>query len=210
MTNSPAQRLADAAAPPEARRRLIDSAVAAFAQRGYHATTTRQISEQAGMSPAALYVHFRSKEDVLFAISLEGHQGALRAVRDAEQTSADPTEQLRAVVRAFTAWHAREHTIARTVQHELAALSPDHLAEIAEVRREIEGTVRAILERGAVAGVFDVPDIAGAGLAILSLGIDVARWFDPDGGRSADELGELYGDLAVRMVRAQLAGGQSR
>lgn len=38
-------------------RRLVLSAVDSFARRGYHATTTRDISVGAGLSPAALYVH---------------------------------------------------------------------------------------------------------------------------------------------------------
>src|SRR5690606_25495504 len=42
----------------EVARRLVASAVESFARRGYHATTTRDISVGAGLSPAALYVHF--------------------------------------------------------------------------------------------------------------------------------------------------------
>ncbi len=44
-----------------ARVRLREAAIEAFARKGFHGTTTRDISTAAGMSPAALYVHYPSK-----------------------------------------------------------------------------------------------------------------------------------------------------
>ncbi|WP_342215837.1 TetR family transcriptional regulator [Nocardia cyriacigeorgica] len=44
------------------RARLLEAAAAAFADKGFNATTTRDIAAAAGMSPAAVYVHHRSKE----------------------------------------------------------------------------------------------------------------------------------------------------
>ena len=55
------------------RERLVTAAVAAFSAHGFHATTTRNIAARAGMSPAAVYVHHASKEELLFAISRDGH-----------------------------------------------------------------------------------------------------------------------------------------
>jgi hypothetical protein len=49
-------------------------------------------------------------------------------------------------------------------------------------------------------GEFDLPDVPGTALAILSLCIDVARWFNPDGRRTPDDVGVLYADLVGRMV----------
>ena len=49
----------------ESSRRILLAALAAFAQRGFQAATTREISERAGMSPAAIYVHYKAKSDLL-------------------------------------------------------------------------------------------------------------------------------------------------
>jgi AcrR family transcriptional regulator len=43
------------------RARLLKAATDAFAEKGFHATTTRDIATLAGMSPAALYVQHKSK-----------------------------------------------------------------------------------------------------------------------------------------------------
>lgn len=57
---------------PDAARRLLMAGAGSFAERGFHATTTRHIASGAGMSPAALYVHFPSKAALLFEISRRG------------------------------------------------------------------------------------------------------------------------------------------
>jgi AcrR family transcriptional regulator len=185
---------------PAAARRLLTGAIAAFAERGFQATTTRDIASRAGMSPAALYVHYPSKERLLFEISLYGHRAALEILASAGGDS--PAERLRAMVAAFTAWHAEHHTIARVVQYELAALSAEHLAEVATIRRSISAQVEQVLTDGVANGTFRVDDLPGTTLAVLSLSIDVARWFDPARRAQPDELGSLYGELALRMVSA--------
>ncbi|KAB2590662.1 TetR/AcrR family transcriptional regulator [Streptomyces arboris] len=187
---------------PEAARRLLVAAVDAFAERGYHATTTRDIAGRAGMSPAALYIHYKTKEELLHRISKIGHDRALyvlQAEADRDGTAAD---RLAGAVRSFVRWHAERHTTARVVQYELDALGPEHRTEIVELRRRSDAVVRRIISEGVAAGEFDVPDIPGTTLAVLSLCIDVARWFNAQGSRTPDEVGALYADLVLRMVGA--------
>jgi hypothetical protein len=81
-------------------------------------------------------------------------------------------------------------------------MSEDHLAQVLEVRRYTSALMEDVLQRGVAAGVFSVPDIAGVGRALLSLCIDVARWYQPGNGSTPEELGELYAQLALRMVGA--------
>ncbi|MFG1819669.1 TetR/AcrR family transcriptional regulator [Kribbella sp. NPDC049174] len=185
---------------PAAARRLLTGAIDAFAERGFQATTTRDIASRAGMSPAALYVHYPSKERLLFEISLYGHRAALDVLRSAD-TGSSAEDRLRSMIAAFTAWHAEHHTIARVVQYELAALSPEHLAEVAVIRRAISAQIEQVLADGVQDGSFTVDDLPGTTLAVLSLAIDVARWYTPHRGDPA-ALGTLYADLAHRMVQA--------
>lgn len=183
------------------RARLLDAAVKAFAERGYHGTTTRDIASAAGMSPAALYVHHSSKEDLLYQISRTGHDEALRVLREAVASATDPVEQLRAVVRAFVRHHVRSHTSARIVNYELSALSPQHLAATAKTRHEIAQVFDDLVTRGIAEGAFHTPHPRMTVVALQSLGIDIARWYH-EGGWSADEIADSYVDMAVRIVGA--------
>ncbi|GAB2867250.1 TetR family transcriptional regulator [Nocardioides pacificus] len=198
MTERPAA--SPAARAESTRARLLAAAVEAFAAKGFHATTTRDIAAAAGMSPAALYVHHSSKEELLYLISRQGHEATLALVREGLTTSSDPVEQLRRVVHAFAVHHATGHTGARIVNYELAALSEEHLGEIREVRQQIQAEMRALVERGVEAGVFTTPSAQMASVALLSLGIDIARWYRDDGSWSPQDVAEFYADLALRMV----------
>ncbi|WP_371792673.1 TetR/AcrR family transcriptional regulator [Streptomyces sp. NBC_01471] len=188
---------------PEAARRLLVAAVEAFAERGYHATTTRDIAGRAGMSPAALYIHYKTKEELLHRISRIGHEKALEILETAADGPGAPAERLAAAVRSFVRWHAGHHTTARVVQYELDALGDDHRTEIVELRRRSDDAVRRIINDGVQAGEFDVPYVPGTALAVLSLCIDVARWFNVEGRRTPDEVGVFYADLVLRMVSAR-------
>ncbi|MFC1415094.1 TetR/AcrR family transcriptional regulator [Streptacidiphilus cavernicola] len=188
---------------PDAARRLLIAAVEAFASRGFHATTTRDIASGAGMSPAGLYVHYRSKEELLHRITLVGHQHTLRLINAALAGAGTPVDRLRAVVGDLTAWHARHHTTTRVIEYELHSLSAEHRAEILLLRREIDGLVRAVLADGAARGDFDVPDVPATTVALLSLSVDVARWYHQPARLTPERLGRLYADLALRMAGAE-------
>ncbi|GAA2993580.1 TetR/AcrR family transcriptional regulator [Streptomyces drozdowiczii] len=187
---------------PEAARRLLAAAVDAFAERGYHATTTRDIAGRAGMSPAALYIHYKTKEELLHRISRIGHDRALALLESAADGGGTAAERLASAVRSFVRWHAERHTTARVVQYELDALGEEHRTEIIALRRRTDAVVRRIIGEGVASGEFDVPDVPGTTLAVLSLCIDVARWFNAQGSRTPDEVGELYAGLVLRMVGA--------
>ncbi|MGY2701835.1 AcrR family transcriptional regulator [Nocardioides sp. HB32] len=185
---------------PDARTRLARAAVDAFAARGFHGTTTRDISTTAGMSPAALYVHHRSKEELLFELAHAGHLRVLELVRSSVARSADPLTQAGDLVEDFVRDHAVSHTGARVINYELAALSEEHRSEILAVRHQIDLVLREVVERGVEAGVFSTSDPHMTSLAILSLGIDVARWYRDEGRWTPDEVAAHYRLLALRML----------
>src|SRR4051794_34516781 len=136
---------------PDAARRLVVAAVEAFAERGYHATTTRDIAGRAGMSPAALYIHYRTKEELLYQISRVGHLRSLALLGEARDGGGTAAERLAGAVRVFVRWHAEHHTTGRVVQYELGSLGPDHYTEIVALRRQSEDAIRSIVKDGVIA-----------------------------------------------------------
>jgi hypothetical protein len=63
--------------------------------------------------------------------------------------------------------------------------------------------VEAVIAEGVADGAMraDVPRASTR--AVLSLAVDVARWFDPRGRDSAADVGRVYADLALRMLGAE-------
>jgi AcrR family transcriptional regulator len=50
------------------RQRILESACALFVNNGYHGTSTRDITNQIGLSPSTLYSHFKTKEEIFVAV----------------------------------------------------------------------------------------------------------------------------------------------
>jgi hypothetical protein len=103
-------------------------------------------------------------------------------------------------VRSFASWHAYHHRLAKVIQYELDSLPPDHSTEIKRLRHRFQERLERELTAGVKAGLFASPDVEGTALAILSLCIDIARWYSSTATRTPTELGELYADFVIRAI----------
>lgn len=189
----------------ESSRRLLLSAVEAFSARGFHAATTREIGEGAGLSAAGVYVHYKSKSDLLYEISRIGHDASLATVQSAlERASDDAVERVSSFVFAFAKWHADNHVLARVIQYEFKNLPTRQFRKIVAIRNRFEELMRDELRSGTEANAFQVTNLEGTTLAILSMCIDLARWYEPTPEHTSEDVGALYTQLVMGMLRARL------
>ena len=70
------------------RERILDVALDLFIEKGFDKTSLREIAEQLGVTKAALYYHFASKEDILMALHLRLHEFGFEAL---SQLGDEPT-----------------------------------------------------------------------------------------------------------------------
>jgi AcrR family transcriptional regulator len=71
----------------EKRKRVLESAKAAFARDGFAGTNVNRVADAAGISVGSLYKYFRTKEDLFFAIIEESHvvlENILNTIFEAE------------------------------------------------------------------------------------------------------------------------------
>lgn len=82
---------------------ILTAAMAAFAQYGFRRVSMDEIAKRAGMSRAALYLHFRNKEDI-FATGVELYfEQVAGAMADVLRGAGDPVEALRGAFAAKVA-----------------------------------------------------------------------------------------------------------
>lgn len=187
--------------PRNAQRELLIAGLELFGTIGYHGTSTRAIAKAAGVSDAALYVHYPSKAALLYELARAGHATVLGAVREALANAPDdPRRRVLTFVQVFTAWHAEHAALARVVQYELGALVEPGRSEVRELRRELEKILRHELAAGQKAGAFVFDELDTVQLALLSLGIDVVRWWATSKEKNPQRLGERYADLIDRLL----------
>jgi AcrR family transcriptional regulator len=84
-------------AAEETRRRILDVATELFNERGYSGTSIRDITERLGMTKGALYYHFASKDELLYAMVtplLDAVRAFLADVHDAGTVRAELVREL--------------------------------------------------------------------------------------------------------------------
>jgi AcrR family transcriptional regulator len=191
-------------AASSAAERIRRAAIEVFAESGYGGSSTREIAKRLNMSATAMYPHYSSKEELLYAIALDGHSCLLQALRaandDADTASVDYTERLKAVVAVFASWMAENRKQARVVHYELHGLSPAHLRAVTALRRQTNTLLADIVTGGVSAGEFDVDAVDEVVMAISSLCVDVCRWFPSRRHRDPAKLGAVYAGIVERLV----------
>ena len=86
------------------RRRILRAAKQVFSQQGFRLTSMEEIARRAGLSVGALYLYFRSKEDLYVALLIDSMQrfsNALERIRASDQA---PAAKLRAMWDFFYAY----------------------------------------------------------------------------------------------------------
>jgi AcrR family transcriptional regulator len=58
----------------DTRQRILDVALTLFTEQGYDGTSLREIAQKLGVTKAALYYHFESKDDILLALHMRLHE----------------------------------------------------------------------------------------------------------------------------------------
>ena len=187
------------------RQAIEDVASDLFRERGYAATSIRDIARALSVQGASLYAHVTSKEDVLWGIVDRAagrfEAAAERAEHDAQaRRPGDPAEALAALVRAHVDVLTGHVDEAGVFVHEWRALGPERRAGILARRDAYEARFRRRIEEGIAIGAFAMTDQAIATSALLSALNGVATWYDPDGRLPAGRIADHLVDLSLRML----------
>lgn len=190
------------------RQAIEDVASDLFRERGYAATSIRDIARALSVKGASLYSHVTSKEDVLWAI-VDRAAGRFEAAADRAEQDADsrrpgdPTEAIAALVRAHVEVLTADVDEAGVFVHEWRALGSERRAAILERRDAYEQRFRRRIGAGIAVGAFAMTDAAIASAAILSAVNGVATWYDPGGRLPPDRIADHLVDLSLRMLEGR-------
>jgi AcrR family transcriptional regulator len=190
---------------------ISDAAIAAMSEHGYHGTSVRDIADRAGMSSAALYHHFASKQDLLFRITDRGIEALVRQTEDALLASPnDPASRLRAIVRVHVLTHAENQRGSFIGNSEIRSLEPANRAIVVSKRDQQKRIFDRVVLDGVERGVFTTPYPKEATMALITMCTAVAQWFRADGPLRPDEIADRYADLGLAMLGYQPRAARRR
>lgn len=207
-------RSADAAhgdGEPRPRRRdaeVLEAAANIFYERGYASATVQDVADALGMLKGSLYYYIDSKEDLLYRLMVEIHDGVdavLEEVDQAEGLSA--IEHLELYVKRAVEYNARNLKKISVYYHDMDQLSGDRHKEIVARRRTHENHVTSMIREAQAAGDA-APDLNAKLLSncVFAPVIWMYRWYRPGRGVSVEELS----DTCARFIRYGLTGGNAK
>ena len=108
--------------PPDSggREAILDTSAKLFSQHGYKEVSIRDIAQACGMTNAALYYHFKNKEDLFLAMLQRDHEKTLAALRKAATGPGDLREDLKRLVAQYAAIGCERRQSFQTLRRDLS------------------------------------------------------------------------------------------
>lgn len=124
---------------------LLDAAAALFAERGYHATTMRDIAHVAGVTPGAVYFHVPTKQALLVAVYAEGVDRIIRHVEESIRQETDASLRFRRAIKAHLESILDASAFARVIVRVVPDDVPEVAAELRVLRDRYEVLFRVLI-----------------------------------------------------------------
>ncbi len=166
--------LSSSGAAPSSDQRFLDAALELFAEHGFEGTSLQMIADRLSVTKAALYYHFRTKDDLLAAIVAPAFADLERLLDTVEGTPRETTRRKQAL-NAYVDYLIRHRHIATWLAGDVAAVAHEavwtpaqsltaRLAAVLTTGREDDPATRvwstAITQAltGALTAPVDMPD----------------------------------------------------
>lgn len=186
------------------RDRILLEAARCFNRQGYRGTTLDDIARGLGVSTAALYYYFTSKEALLLACHRLSMEIGMDCLRRAEAAGGSPADRLRAALEDYIQ-HITDDLHGGVAMVEEGALSRARYRQVVKLRDDYEREIRRLIEEGVEANLFEECDAATVGFAILGAVNWIPKWYRPKGRRSGKEIARIFAAYLIRGLQKQPA-----
>jgi AcrR family transcriptional regulator len=176
---------------------ILARATELFAKRGYRATSLAELAEAADIAKPTIFHHFRSKQDILYALYARTMDIALTRMEAAARPGEDPARTLRRMVREHALLILDNRDLFKILFDEESELSPDQLGTIKELQARYIKLIAAQLERLRAEDRLRPGSSQIAVQGVIGMASWVYRWYEPERERTPDEIADILADLAL-------------
>ncbi len=183
---------------PDTRiEQIYRAATTLFSERGYRATSVRDIARELDLQGGSLYAHITSKEDVLWEIIARVAASFYAAVQPIAEGDDPARERLRLMIHAHVGVVVNELARAAVFFQDWRHLSETRKREVLDLRDGYEALFRSTIADGITRGEFRDRDPRLASIFVLTTLNGIPGWFRADGERTADDVAEELANLIL-------------
>jgi TetR/AcrR family transcriptional regulator, fatty acid metabolism regulator protein len=136
-------------------KQIIDAAVIAIAENGYHQAQVSKIAKQAGVADGTIYLYFKNKEDILISVFEEKMSLFVENLRAIIKEDQSAKEKLEKMIENHLTVLANDRHLATVTQLELRQSNKEIRLKINAVLKEYLTLLDQIIIEGIESGEFD-------------------------------------------------------
>jgi AcrR family transcriptional regulator len=177
--------------------RILAAAAELFTEKGFHASTVRQIGDRLGISQSSLYYHAKSKLHILVDLNEQFMSRLLSSMEEIAIRPLTPREKVRAIISQLITAISHSRAEVTVVLHERRSLPPRKLKPIQKTRDRIDEILDGVIQSGIDSGDFRPLDVALTRLALTGMCNYAYTWYQPGGRLKPEKIAEFFGTLIL-------------
>lgn len=185
------------------KEQIFRTAAELFREKGYVASSMRDLAQKLGIEAASLYSHIRSKEEILHNICFDMAAEFRKSLEEVEkQKNLTVSERLRRGIIGHVQVMARDLTASAVFMNEHRHLSQPFLRDFLLLRINYINRFKAIIEDGVRSGEFKSNiDVKLAVMTLFSSFNWMPQWYEPGGVIDSVQLGSQLNDMLVNGLK---------
>ena len=184
------------------KEQVIRKAAELFREKGYAASSMRDLAQLLGIEAASLYSHIKSKEEILQSLCFDMAAEFRKSLDEVEKLTIPASEKLRRGILGHIQVMAKDLTASAVFMNEHRHLSQPHLREFLLLRINYINRFKDIIEEGITLGEFK--ETIDKKLAVMTLFSSLnwmPQWYDPQSNVVPNELGQQLADMLVNGMK---------
>ncbi len=180
------------------KEQVIRSAAQLFREKGYAASSMRDLAQKLGIEAASLYSHIKSKEEILQYLCFDMATEFRKSLDEVEKQKVPASEKLRLGIIGHISVMAKDLIASAVFMNEHRHLSQPYLRDFLLLRINYINRFKSIIEDGIRTGEFK--ESIDKKLAVMTLFSSLnwmPMWYNPDSNIMPNEIGKQLADMLI-------------
>jgi AcrR family transcriptional regulator len=184
------------------KEQVIRKAAELFREKGYAASSMRDLAQKLGIEAASLYSHIKSKEEILQNLCFDMAAEFRKSLDEVEKLNVSSGEKLKRGIIGHIQVMAKDLTASAVFMNEHRHLSQPWLRQFLLLRINYINRFKEIIEEGVRNGEFK--SSIDRKLAVMTLFSSLnwmPMWYDPSSAINSEDLGQQLADMLVNGLK---------
>jgi len=180
------------------KEQVIRSAAQLFREKGYAASSMRDLAQKLGIEAASLYSHIKSKEEILQSLCFDMATEFRKSLQEVESKKVSASEKLKLGIIGHIQVMAKDLVASAVFMNEHRHLSQPYLRDFLLLRINYINRFKDIIEEGINKGEFK--ENIDKKLAVMTLFSSLnwmPMWYDPHSNVMPADIGQQLADMLV-------------